>query len=507
MAESVDSILRAQYDLSERERPKPHRVVKALSIRQRADLLIWIMQAFSVLGVDDSMVHGVALNIDRLVATYGGESNLPHGCLQCILLAVVCTEFKTDGFSDHPDKEWKQILWHMCRGQIPMNQILRTELRVLSRLGYVVGLPTPLTFLRGLTAHLRQEEQVDKDEVFLFTDVDVQYFQPIHQIVTDCMASGADIIFQKEFEDIGVNIGFMAIRNTMACHGFWDYVHAEISRTQALDQRVVNNSLYSGHAAGEFGLRWDRWPSEIWASSMAFSGPLPQSVAVHHANFLIDKAPSADPRPKLEQLKHLARELKALKEQETPWTAFMDAARGCQAMLDYRSRHFGERRPGPEWSTLEEGHAGRWISLANFLLEIAMLEPEVQHGLPHAFLAAGALAASLRVFDAPEKKRQELLEDVMIWPAEDSSEELLVRCEEELLQLWLRCKDEMVEFHDVFRVLEAKYSYPSRFEVAHLSPAGALQALREEQEPADFQNLKWMQWEIEGSLRQCDPVA
>jgi len=47
-------------------------------------------------------------------------------------------------------------------------------------------------------------DEVDKDEVFLFTDVDVQYFQPIHQIVTDCMASGADIIFQKEFEDIGL---------------------------------------------------------------------------------------------------------------------------------------------------------------------------------------------------------------------------------------------------------------------------------------------------------------
>ena len=44
----------------------------------------------------------------------------------------------------------------------------------------------------------------------------------------------------------GVNIGFMAMRNTSACRGFWDYVHAEISRTQALDQRVVNNSLYSG---------------------------------------------------------------------------------------------------------------------------------------------------------------------------------------------------------------------------------------------------------------------
>ena len=28
-------------------------------------------------------------------------------------------------------------------------------------------------------------------------------------------------------------------------------------------------------------------------------------------------------------------------------------------MLDYRSRHFGDRRPGPEWSTLAEGHVAR----------------------------------------------------------------------------------------------------------------------------------------------------
>ena len=46
-------------------------------------------------------------------------------------------------------------------------------------------------------------DEVDKDEVFLFTDVDVQYFKPIDQVVKDCMANGTDIIFQKEFEDIG----------------------------------------------------------------------------------------------------------------------------------------------------------------------------------------------------------------------------------------------------------------------------------------------------------------
>ena len=76
------------------------------------------------------------------------------------------------------------------------------------------------------------------------------------------MTGGADMIFQKEFEDLGVNIGFMAIRNTEASRSFWDYVHAEIKRTQALDQRVVNNSLYSGHAAQEFGLRWERLGEE-----------------------------------------------------------------------------------------------------------------------------------------------------------------------------------------------------------------------------------------------------
>lgn len=66
----------------------------------------------------------------------------------------------------------------------------------------------------------------------------------------------------------GVNIGFMAIRNTMACHGFWDYVHAEISRTQALDQRVVNNSLYSGEAP-----KLKIWQGSQWLAVGCLGGP------------------------------------------------------------------------------------------------------------------------------------------------------------------------------------------------------------------------------------------
>ncbi|CAE7181216.1 SULTR4 [Symbiodinium pilosum] len=152
----------------------------------------------------------------------------------------------------------------------------------------------------------------------------------------------------------------MAMRKTPACLLFWEFVHAEISRTQALDQRVVNNSLYSGHAAEAFGLRWRRWPSSIWASSMAFSGPLPKPLMVHHANFLVEKAPSADPSPKVAQLLQLREAvLRDNKDAQTAWEEFMQAARKSPAMLDYRSRHFGDRRPGPEWSTLPEDHIAR----------------------------------------------------------------------------------------------------------------------------------------------------
>jgi len=306
MAESIDSILRAQHVASERERPQPERVVKALAVGRRAQLVVWIMQTFDVLGLDDAMVHGVALNIDRFCASCDGA--LPQNSLQCLLLAAACTEFKIDGFSDHPDKEWKRVLRHMSQGRVPMLDILRFECHVLSRLQYVVGLPTPFTFLKSLATRLQPEE----------------------------------------------------------------------------------------------------------------------------------KAP-------------------------------------------------------------------QWRCLATFLLELVLMEPEIQHGFPHAYLAAGALAAAFRVLAAPPERREELLEDVALWPVPgESGDELLAVCEEELLQLWIRCKACLVEFYPVFCLLEARYCQHSKFRVALLSPDMALKALREEREEEDIKNICWSRWGISGALRQSE---
>jgi len=134
-------------------------------------------------------------------------------------------------------------------------------------------------------------------------------------------------------------------------------VHSEIVRTQALDQRVVNNTLYSGMAENDFGLKWDRFPPEIWASSQAYFGPPPANVAVHHANFTLEKAISKDPSLKLDQMAMLARY--AAGEDKEELLQFIKDTQVNQSMLDYRDRHFGVRRPGPEWCTLPQDHVAR----------------------------------------------------------------------------------------------------------------------------------------------------
>eukprot|EP00929_Paragymnodinium_shiwhaense_P024210 TRINITY_DN14972_c0_g1_i1.p1 TRINITY_DN14972_c0_g1~~TRINITY_DN14972_c0_g1_i1.p1 ORF type:complete len:315 (-),score=83.09 TRINITY_DN14972_c0_g1_i1:107-1051(-) len=218
------------------------------------------------------------------------------------------------------------------------------------------GMPTYLYKAAKICKALAEVEQ---DEVFLFTDVDVQFFGPIKPIADECMKSGVDMVLQREFDDIGVNIGFMLMRSSQGLRDFWEHAYGEIQRTQALDQRVVNNMLYSGFAAEKFGLRWDVWPSCVWASSTAFSGPLPEPLVVHHANFLVERAAAADPGPKLEQLRLLREAVRGCAESKRKWEDYMAAVPTVPAMLDYRDRHFGSRRPGPEWTTLPEGHLAR----------------------------------------------------------------------------------------------------------------------------------------------------
>merc|ERR1711937_928734 len=95
---------------------------------------------------------------------------------------------------------------------------------------------------------------------------------------------GLDLVFQREFTDIGVNIGFVAVRVNERTRKFWELVYEEIQKIKGLDQRVVNNMLYSEVATKELGIAWDRFPESLWATSQGFSGSFPQNALMQHAN-------------------------------------------------------------------------------------------------------------------------------------------------------------------------------------------------------------------------------
>ncbi|CAK0790204.1 unnamed protein product, partial [Prorocentrum cordatum] len=105
---------------------------------------------------------------------------------------------------------------------------------------------------------------------------------------------------------------------------------------------------------------------------------------------------------------------------------------------------------------------------------------------PHALLAAGALAAALRVAEAPASHLEDLLSDVAAYGLLDDQElsggvaGVVLECEEELLQTWMRCAFEAHELSSFFRVLQAKYSRWGYGRVGLLSPAAALARLQEE---------------------------
>lgn len=128
---------------------------------------------------------------------------------------------------------------------------------------------------------------------------------------------------------------------------------------------------------------------------------------------------------------------------------------------------------------LQEGtstsEAQRWLSIALFLLELAMFEPALQYGYDHAVLAAGAVGAALQACAAPSSKHEYVLEDLAAYcPTLSNAQETVDACEEELLTLWLRSSTGESGASKFYAQLDAKFGSLSRHAVSRLSPDHAL---------------------------------
>jgi hypothetical protein len=125
----------------------------------------------------------------------------------------------------------------------------------------------------------------DLDEVFVLSDVDIQFFSGFRaQGLRDALgASGTDVLFQKEHRSpssIEVNTGFYVARNTV---WFRDLLCTAARLCDEMDVKNDQTAINRALSPDEVGQRWGFLPFTYYARSQGF--PPRRDVVLHHANF------------------------------------------------------------------------------------------------------------------------------------------------------------------------------------------------------------------------------
>lgn len=155
MADIADSIMQVEHARSERHMPCPKEISCSMTRKRRAELVSWMVQAFETLQFSDEILHSTVLTLDRYYARKA--TAIPDSQLQKILLAAVCTEMKLASNTEFPQGHWQRIIAHLCQGRLSVPCILREEAQMLKSLDFVVGVPTALMFMQGLSINLEED--------------------------------------------------------------------------------------------------------------------------------------------------------------------------------------------------------------------------------------------------------------------------------------------------------------------------------------------------------------
>jgi hypothetical protein len=113
----------------------------------------------------------------------------------------------------------------------------------------------------------------------------------------------------------------------------------------------------------------------------------------------------------------------------------------------------------------EEEHE-TWLDLAEMLLRLALLDPQLQYGYSHTILAASAISAALSVCGAPAARRAELLEDLSAYRLDKPCEQTVFDCERELLLVWEGSLCRTGEWSQFYPSVYAAFDTPQRHNVA-----------------------------------------
>lgn len=153
LADLADEVLAVSHKESQRHLPKTEDLLARLGNVQREPILDWLVQSCDIMRLPDAIVYSTVLTLDRYCAAC--KEPVAMESMQKVLMAVICTSLKTCVVSDEVYMPLRDLLLHLCRGQVRFEEILVMEHRVLQTLQFK-GLfaPTALEFLEAFKTPL-----------------------------------------------------------------------------------------------------------------------------------------------------------------------------------------------------------------------------------------------------------------------------------------------------------------------------------------------------------------
>lgn len=144
-----DSVLRALHEAAESNRPQVDALLAALPDQDRRENVMWLLQAFDVLGFSDEAFAQAILVLDRYYSREGPWSAMSASETQPMLLASACLALKVGLVEDAAAPMWR-VVSSLSRGQVPCSSVMTAEFVILRKLGFVVDTPTALDHLAFL---------------------------------------------------------------------------------------------------------------------------------------------------------------------------------------------------------------------------------------------------------------------------------------------------------------------------------------------------------------------
>jgi hypothetical protein len=152
-------------------------------------------------------------------------------------------------------------------------------------------------------------------EIFIFSDVDIQFFAPIQGYILKLM-EGKDIIMQRNNPDGVLCTGFFACRANEKTLKLWQDVKKIMQKKKLnSDQISLNQCIRKRSKKNSYDVVWDYLPNCFFGAGTltAYTGylwkrgrklPIPHDIVLHHANWT-QGVPN-----KIAQLKYVRNEVK-----------------------------------------------------------------------------------------------------------------------------------------------------------------------------------------------------